>query len=217
MPGGVSMPVASTVVRLPDRTLLVYSPVAFDDRAVAAIEAEGEVAHIVVPSLLHHMFAGPAAARWPRATVHAPAGIAGKQPALRVDRSLARDVDGRWGEALDCERVDGVPRIDEHVLFHRASATLICADLVFNLTRPSNLRTRFALAVMGVGGRRLAQSRAWRAMRSDRAAARASVERILGWPIARVAPCHGEPCEVRPVDLAARMTRLCGRGAPASG
>ena len=127
MPGGVTMPVSSTVIRLPDRSLLVYSPVAFDDAAAAAIEAAGEVAHIVAPNRYHHLFAAAAAARWPRATVHAAPGVADKQPALAGARALGGPPggDAPWGDAIALELVGGVPKLDEVVLLHRPSGTLL--------------------------------------------------------------------------------------------
>lgn len=222
MPGGAVLPASSTVIRLPDRSLLIYSPIAFDDAAASAIGAAGEVAHIVAPSRLHHLFAAAAKARWPRAVVHAAPGVAEKQPALAIDRDLGRDL-GRdldeaggggggapWGDAVALELIGGAPKASEVVLFHRPSGTLVCADLLFHITRPANLRTRLLLAMMGTGGGRLAQSRAWRFLRNDRDAARASVARMLEWPIARIAPCHGEPVEIDAAGLAGHMTRLCG-------
>lgn len=221
MPGGMRLPASSTVIRLPDRSLLVYSPIAFDDAAAAAIDAAGEVAHLVVPSRLHHMFAVAARARWPRAIVHAAPGVAEKQPALAIDHDLgdlASAAGGAstsagaapWGDAIAAELIGGAPKASEVVLLHRPSGTLVCADLLFHVTRPENLGTRLVLAMMGAGGGRLAQSRAWRFLRQDRAAARASVARMMEWPIARVAPCHGEPAPLDAAGLAAHMTRLCG-------
>lgn len=212
MPGGFMLPASSTVIRLPDRSLLVYSPIAFDDAAAAAIDAVGEVAHLVAPSRLHHLYAVAAKARWPRATVHAAPGVAEKQPALAVDRELAdeRAADPAWGDAVALELVGGAPKVNEVVLFHRPSGTLACADLLFHVTRPANLRTRFVLALVGIGGRRLGQSLEWRRLRKDRVAARASAARILEWPIARVAPCHGDPIEIDAAGVAKHLTRLCG-------
>jgi hypothetical protein len=212
MPGGVTMPSSSTVMRLPDRSLIVYSPIAFDDAAAAAIEAAGEVAHIVAPSKLHHLFAAAAIARWPRAAVHAAPGVGDKQPALAGARVLggAPGEVAPWGDAVALELVGGAPKLNEVVLFHRASGTLACADLLFHVTRPANLRTRVVLALMGAGGGRLAQSRAWAFLRKDRAAARASAARILAWPIARIAPCHGDPVAIDAAGLATRMSRLHG-------
>lgn len=234
MPGGVMFPVASTVVQLPDRSLAIYSPIDFDDATAAALDALGEVAHLIAPSRLHHLFVAAAIHRWPRAEVHAAPGVRDKQPAVRVDHSLEpgpedkllRDGElgheggaGRseagpraraWQEVLEIERIAGVPSIDEHVAFHRPSGTLICCDLMFHITRPANVRTRLVLALMGVGGGRLAQSRAWRFARRDRAAARAAVERVLAWPIAQIAPCHGDPCPIDAAALAPRLARLTG-------
>jgi hypothetical protein len=203
VPGGGKLPTCSTVIRLADRSLLVYSPVDLDDAAAAAIEGEGEVAHLVVPSLLHHLFAGAAARRWPKAMVHAAPGVRQKQPGLRIDRELPGD---GW-PGIEAELVGGTPKLNEVVLFHRPSGTLVCADLFFHVTRPENVRTRIVLALGGTGGGRLAQSRAWSFLRKDRAAARASVDRILSWPIARVAVCHGSAMEM----VSAGVVELMGR------
>jgi hypothetical protein len=210
MSGGFVLPASSTVIRLPDRRLLVYSPIAFDDAAAAAIDAAGEVAHLVAPSRLHHMFAEAAKARWPKAAVHAAPGVAEKQPGLKIDHELGGAGDAPWGDAIALERIGGAPKANEVVLFHRPSGTLVCADLVFHVTRPANLCTRLILGMMGAGGGRLAQSRIWSFLRKDRDAARASVERIRQWPISRIAPCHGAAVEIDAAGLAREMTRLCG-------
>src|SRR5688572_14804381 len=76
LPGGVQMPIASTLLRLPDRTLVLYSPVPLDDTTATAIEALGEVAHIVAPSLWHHLYVTAAAERFPRAMIHGAPGLA---------------------------------------------------------------------------------------------------------------------------------------------
>lgn len=181
MVAGVMIPSRSTIVRLSSGALLVYSPIA----EMSEVDALGEVAHVVEPNRLHHLFVDAARARWPRATVH------------HRDLSLADD-------AIRSTHVDGVPKIDETVLFHEPSGTLVCADLVFNMTA-ENLRTRIAFALTGVGGNRVAQSREWKWACKDRAAARASVERILAWPIQRIAFCHGESVALDAAGLAALM------------
>ena len=206
--GGVMFPTSSIVIRLPDRSLLVYSPVPFDDAAAAAIDAVGDVAHIVAPNRWHHLFAVAAARRWPGAAVYAAPGVAAKQPDLRIDHKLGEGAP--WGDAIGVELVGGARKVNEVVLFHRASGTLVCADLVFHIARPANWRTRLALALDGAGGGRLAQGRSWRLLRTDRAAARASAHHILEWPIARVAPCHGTPIEIDAAAFAPHLTRLCG-------
>ena len=179
--GGVKVPSRSTVVRLHDGELLVYSPIA----EMPGVDELGRVAHIVEPNRLHHRFLAAARERWPAATVHA--------------REL-RLAD----PAIEAVHIDGVPKIDETVLFHRPSGTLVVADFVFNMTA-ENFVSRIGFALTGVGGTRVAQSREWRWARKDKAAARASVERVLAWPIQRVAFCHGEPVAIDAAGLAAVM------------
>jgi hypothetical protein len=212
MPGGARLPIRSTVVRLPDRSLVLYSPVKLADADAAAIDALGEVAHLVAPNRFHHLFLGAAAARWPRATVHGAPGLAAKRADLTFHRELGRDVEPAWQGALEVEAIAGVPRMSEVVIHHGPSGALICCDLVFHIGRPANFASRMAFGMMGVGGERLAQSRVWRLLRNDRAAARRSIERVLSWPIQGVVPTHGA-AYVAPdaaVVLAGCMTRICG-------
>jgi hypothetical protein len=208
--GGVRMPISSTVFRLPDRSLLLYSPGDIDDIQAKELAVLGEVSHIVAPSLLHHLYVGNAAARWPHAKLHAAPGLAAKRPDIEFHRELGRDPDPAWGDALDVEVVGGTPSLNEAVLFHRPSGTLSVADFVFNITRPANLATRFVLAMTGTGGRELRQSRMWRFAVRDRTAARGSIDRILAWPIRHVLPVHGEAVDIDAPHLASRLGRSYG-------
>ena len=207
LPGGARMPLGCTVARLRDRSLLIYAPIGFDAEAAAAIDTLGRVAHLVAPNLFHHLYLSDALARWPDARLHAPAGLAAKRPDLPPARGLDAP-DPAWGGALELIRIDGAPRLDEHVLLHRPSGTLLCADLCFHIGRPANLASRLVFGLMGVGGERLAQSRAWRLLARDRAAARVAVERVLAWPIRQIAPCHGEPVAVTAGELRLVLNRI---------
>jgi hypothetical protein len=178
---GVRVPSASTVVRLGSGELLVYSPIA----EMPGVDAVGRVAHVLEPNKLHHLFVGAARERWPGATFH-----------QREFRSTDPDI--------EAAHVDGVPKLDETVVFHRPSGTLVVADFVFNMTA-ENLMSRIGFALTGVGGNRVAQSREWKWACKDRAAAHASIERILAWPIRRVAFCHGLPVEIDSAGLAGLM------------
>lgn len=185
---GFHLPIRMTVIRLADGGLWLHSPVALDDAAAAAIEALGEVRHIVAPSLYHYLFAAAACARWPAATLHAPASLAGKRPDLAHARPLADDA--RWPE-LAIVAIDGAPKIDEHVFVHRPSGTLIVTDLLFNVHATPGPLSGLILRMVGAW-RRLAMSRTWRLMVRDRAAAAASAARLLQLEFRRLVPAHGE-------------------------
>jgi hypothetical protein len=184
---GFHLPIRMTVIRLADGGLWLHSPIAIDAATAAAIDELGPVRHIVAPSLLHHLFAGAAAERWPDATVHAPAGLAVKQPSLKISRPLAEDT--RW-PGLTIIAIAGAAKIDEHVFVHRASGTLIVTDLLFNVHEVPGLLSPLILRMVGAW-KRLAQSRIWRSSVKDRAAAAASVKRLLALEFSRLVPAHG--------------------------
>lgn len=214
LPGGARLPLASTLIRLPDRSLVLYSPGKLDDATAAAIEAEGEVRHIIAPSLFHHLYAGHAAARWPKAQLHGAPGLAAKRTDLTFHHELGAAIDA-WRDVIEIEVVGGAPRLNEAVLFHKPSGTLVCADFLFNVTRPANWQTRLVLGLTGSGGKELRQSRLWSLGIKDRSAMRSSVERILKWPIKFVSPVHGEHLAIDAATLAPKLSRSYGGKVPA--
>lgn len=197
MPLGAKMPVGSTVVRLADSALALYSPVAFDDAQTAAIDALGDVAHVISPNLFHHAYIAAALARWPRATYRASPGLATKRPDLPAPQPVA-DLPG-----VQVVHVAGMPKFDEYVLFHAASATLVCGDLVFNIPRPPELMSRVMFGMTGIGGGKPAQSRLWRMLTKDREANRASIDEVLALPFQRIVPAHGAALDLDAAGLAA--------------
>lgn len=193
LPGGVRFPLRMTVARLPGRQLWLHSPVRLDPATAATIDGLGEVAHLVAPNLFHHLHLPAAAARWPAARVWGPRGLDAKrrEPGLRIE-PLGEPPAAPWADAIDRVAIDGAPGLRETVFFHRATRSMLCTDLMFHVTAPANRRTRFALWLVGAGGGQLASSRVWRRLVRDRAAARASIGRVLAWDVDRLVPAHGE-------------------------
>jgi hypothetical protein len=187
LPGGVRLPGRMTVARLPGGRLLVYSPIPLTDALGTTIDVLGAVTWVVAPSRGHHKFVAPWLARYPAAALHGAEGLARKRPELPW-RTLDPAVP--FGEALDAQLLAGAPRLNEVVLFHRPSRSLLVADLLFNVTKPANRATHALLWLTGTRGR-LAMSRAWRLFTRDRPALKASLERVLAWDFVRILPGHG--------------------------
>ena len=195
-PLGVRLPVRGTVVRLAGGGLWVHSPTPLSPELGAAVDALGPVRHLVGPSRLHHLSLGPWAARYPAAQLWAAPGLAKK----RADLSFAGDICGAsdagappppWADEIQPLPLLGAPGLGEVAFVHRASQTLICTDLLFNVRQPATRLTALLLTMMGTRGR-FAMSRVWRRYTKDRAALKASVERLLACEFTRVVPAHGE-------------------------
>lgn len=190
---GFAIGTRMTVVRLPGGGLLLHSPVPIDDALRAEVARLGPVEHIVCPNRYHHVHAVAAQKRFPDANLSAAAGLEKKRPDLRIDRVLDETPAPGWGDAIDLVSIDGC-MLGETVLFHRPSRTLISADLVEYFEHHDEWLTRTYLKAAGVYGK-VAWNRLLYFMYRDRAAARASLDRILAWDFERVSIAHGEIIE----------------------
>jgi len=191
---GLEVGARMTVVRLPDGTLFVHSPIAARGDLVAEVQALGRVAHLVAPNRFHHLFVGD----WRRvcagAAVWVAPGLDAKRADLEIAGVLGDAPEAGWRDTLDQAALAGAPLVNEVVFFHRPSATLIASDLAFNVGAHSPAATRLAFRLMGAYGR-LTPTPLERLLVRDRAAFRASLARVLAWPFERVVVAHGEVSE----------------------
>lgn len=178
-----------TVVRFPSGGLLLHSPISIDSGLQEQLAGLGQVKHIVVPNLFHHLFALKAQELYPDAVLSAPKSIEKKQPELRIDRELSIATAVDWEGVLEQVTIDGSILL-ETVLFHRPSHTLITADLVENFETHDDWWTRQYLKLGGVYGK-AGCHRLLRLAYRDRKAARKSLDRILAFDFERVIVAHG--------------------------
>ena len=187
---GVQFRTRSTLVRLDDGSLWMHSPIPIDDARASQIDALGELRHIVAPNGWHDGFSAAAKERYPSATLWASPALRHSKKKISVDAWLGETEPG-WAEELRPLLIEGAPKADELVFFHSASSTLIVTDLLFQIRYPVNTLTKLVLWMAGAGGGKLAQSRLWRSVTKDRAAARRSIEQMLEWEFERVVLAHG--------------------------
>jgi hypothetical protein len=189
---GLRLVSTMTVLRLGDGSLLLHAPVALTPARRAAVEALGPVAHLYAPNTYHHLRIGEWAAAFPSARLHAPARLAKKRPDLRIDRAHGTAAEPAFAGVINELHVDGF-RLEESVLLHLPSRTLVVADLVHNVGRPTARWTVLYTRAMGFYDR-VALSRVlrWTAF-SDRGAARRSLDRVLALPCDRIVVGHGAP------------------------
>jgi hypothetical protein len=190
---GFAIGTRMTVVRLPGGGLLLHSPVPIDDALRAELDRLGPVEHIVAPNRYHHLYAGQVKALYPSATLSAARGLEKKRPDLAIDRVFDETPAPGWGDTFDLVTIDGC-MLGETVLLHRPSKTLVSADLVEYFEHHEEWWTRQYLKAAGVYGE-VAWNRLLKFMYRDRAAARASLDRIFGWDFDRVTIAHGDIIE----------------------
>lgn len=183
---GVTIPLRSMLVA-GDQQQILISPVATPEEAAFA----GTMPTVLVsPSLLHHRCLDAALSRYRPVALWGPPGLAEKKPELMPVHVFGLD-SWPYDALLEYVVVEGAPRRNEVVFFHRESRTIYTADLFFNIREPEGFLAPLAFRAMGIH-RRFAAARMWRRWVTDRAAFAASIDEILAWDFDRIVVAHGE-------------------------
>ena len=180
-----------TVLRLPDGSLLLHSPVQLDAALEQALRALGPVKWLIGPNKVHHLFLGDYVKTFPAAALCGAPGLAEKRRDLAFQHVLGDPPPPGWPESVKLQFVEGAPQMNEVALLHAPSHTLVLTDLVFNVPRDGPNRARLFHRLVGATGR-FGPHRLIRLFIRDRAALRRSLDRILAWDFERVVMSHGE-------------------------
>ena len=181
-------------VRLPSGSLWIHSPIPMTPGLRQELDSLGEVGHVMAPNLWHDECLREFQAEYPRALFHAAPGLAARKRDVRFGAELSDAPPPGWDGVIEQHLVRGMPAMNEVVFFHRPSRSLILADLAFNFG-PEGPRW-FAWLMQAYGSwERFGPTRLEKIMMRDRAAVRASIDRILAWDFQRVIVGHGHNVE----------------------
>lgn len=184
-----------TVVRLPERRLLIHSAIAMRDEDLRELESLGTVSWVVVPNSFHGSEAGEYLNRFPQARLFTPAALRAKiAPKASVSGSIEEDLSRELPHELRVIPLRGA-RMHEAALVHRPSRTLVLTDAVFHLRSEYSGVLRAFLKLNGIFDR-FGPSRIFRYLLvSDRRALRESLDRLLEEDFDRVVMSHGDVLE----------------------
>ena len=188
---GIPFGTRMTVLRLGEGGLWLHSPIAIDAELRKRLDDLGPVRHLVSPNKLHHLHLTSAREAFPEAKLWAPPGLAGKRRDLAFDGTLGDAAEPAWAADLEQVVVRGSRWMEEVVFFHAPSRTLLVADLCEHFGPHSPPLTRL-IARIGRMYDRPRMPPDWQASFRDRAATRASFERLLAWDFDRVILAHGK-------------------------
>jgi hypothetical protein len=202
--GGVRLRARTTVVRLDDGGLLLHTPA---DAFAEQLRALGPVRWLVVPNCFHHLGTPAAAARFPEARVVGPASALQRNNALKLHVDI-RDL-GTQVPELEALPLHGVPFLDETVLYHRPTQTLLGADLVVCAGADDHWSWRWAARITGCY-QRVRVSPDVRKKIPDKAAAARSIRAMLERPARRLIVGHAAVIEDDWRDRLTQAWRLEG-------
>ena len=188
---GLPVGARMTVIRLSGGRLLLHSPLPLDAALRVELDALGRVACAVAPNRLHHLYAGDVVRTYPEARLWVAPGLPEKRPDLVHAGVLGDEAPVEWRGELEQAFFRGRPYENEVAFFHPATRTLILCDLAFNFGPRDAWPTRVLMSLLRSYGK-LGPSKLDPLLIRDRAAARASLDRILAWDFDRVIVAHGD-------------------------
>ena len=197
-----------TVIR-GSRGIVLHSPVEHGEALHEALARLGPVQAVLAPSLFHDLYFPRWIERYPEAVFLAAPGFRAAHP--RLADAFGGEITAATLEGLDAGLdtvwVEGMPRVNECVVLHRPSRTLIVADLLFNFPEARGAWRRMFLSLnQSYGGPSC--SRLFRLMVRDRGRFRGSVQRILELDFDRVVMGHGTVIERGGRD---QLRNVCSR------
>lgn len=205
---GVRLRARTSVIRLDDGRLLVHSPTPPSEEWRREVAKLGEVRWLVVPNCFHHLGTPAAASAYPDAKVVAPRS-ASKNRELRIDVEIGDRAFADAVPEMAIVPLEGVPFLDETLLYHRPTQTLFGADVVLRGDENDHWTWRWSARIVGCY-RRVRVPPDVKKKIADKEAAARSLAAIKAFPIHRLVIAHGEVIEDAPVEQLLEAWRLVG-------
>jgi hypothetical protein len=181
-----------TLLRLADGRVVIHSSAPFTAEDVAAMRRFGVPSWLVEATLMHDTFARPVSTVFPDLPYLAPDGFA-KLSGIPTRPLYPPPSD--WAGEIEVLKVEGLRKTDEHAFFHRASQTLVLADLLFHFPADSRGWPRFFAQHIMRLPRLSGISAFFRLMIRDREAFSLSMKKMLEWDFEQIVVGHGEPIQ----------------------
>jgi Domain of unknown function (DUF4336) len=177
-----------TLIETP-RGLVIYSPVDLSEVHLKQIAEIGQVAAIVAPNLFHHMFLRSCTQHFPQAQVFVPKGLQDKIGAISGALELSDNV--RLAPPQDIDRHNFSDHsLHETILFHRATGTLVTADLIYNYQPEQHIGEKLFFRSVCCYGHPSVPFYHRFAVRDKMAVSRL-IEAVMTWPVKRIIMSHG--------------------------
>lgn len=188
---GIRQRARTTVVRLDDGNLLLHSPAPPTDDLVEQLESLGAVRWLVVPNCFHHLGTPVAATRFPEAQVVGPESALKRNKALKLHLGIQDAKFVQQVPEFEAFPLQGVPFLDETVLYHRPTQTLLGADIALCASAHDHWTCRFAARLTGFYERvRVPPDVRW--SKPDKVAAADSLQAMLDRPAKRLIVGHAD-------------------------
>lgn len=187
---GLRMDHRMTVLQLADGSLLVHSPIEFSQELRESLLNLGKPKWFVAPSRFHDLHWAEWFRAFPGGRFVAVAGMQQDHPDMPWTDVLVEG-SALWDGELVPISLGGMPRVNEVVLWHPTSRSLLVADLIFNID--ADAQNAFGKLFLRANGiyKKAGISRMFRAYIKDRSAFAESLRALQSHSFERMIIGHG--------------------------
>ncbi|GHF23912.1 hypothetical protein GCM10017044_18100 [Kordiimonas sediminis] len=173
--------------------VLIYSPVALSQQDLDAIADIGPVRAIIAPNTMHYLYFRQALQAFPDATAWIADGVVLKIGSVEGAKTLKDATPIASNEYLEQVTFEGHD-IQETVLYHKASKTLITCDLLYNIQSEQSFSERmFFRLIRAYGAPKVAFYH--KSYVKDKEAMQHAIDTVCAWDIRRIVMSHGRIIE----------------------
>lgn len=177
-----------TVIRLSSGKVVVHSMAPFTADDVEEIRALGPTGWLVEAMLLHDTYAKEGRAAFPGVSFLGPPGF---ESVVGFPVAPLNPGPAEWADELQVFPLEGAPKLEEQLMLHVPSRTLIVADLVFNFDPNEKGWDRFFHRYLAGFKRYPGMSRIFRLFVKDKERFLQSLKPVIAADFDRLVVGHG--------------------------
>lgn len=183
-----------TVIRIESsQEVMVISPNRLTSQIEAELKSLGNIRYFIAPNLHHNLFFDEYKKAFPAAVFYASPRLFETSVKFKFDLPLKAS-DMPWSDDVDGIGIEGAPKVDEFVFYHKPSQSVVLTDIAMHFPHARNGWEKFWYKLIGAY-QRLHITLFLRTMVKDKSLFMASVDKILQLPIKRIVVSHGEILE----------------------
>lgn len=190
---GLPFSTRMTIVRLSSGKLWVHSPIQLSESIKQQVDELGEVAYLIAPNHLHHLFLPEWLSAYPNAQLFGTDEVIKKRKDIGFDTILNQSQNWPWSEDIEQELFSGSPLMEECVFYHKESKVLVVTDLIENFSgQDFNYWQKLVAKGVGILAPNGKMPLDWRlSFVFSKTDARQHLERLLEWDTKILVMAHG--------------------------
>ncbi|HFE37410.1 MAG TPA: DUF4336 domain-containing protein [Gammaproteobacteria bacterium] len=181
-----------TIIRYKEDDLLLHSPIPICENLIDQLRTLGQVKLLMAPNLMHNLFIADWKQRYPNSTLIAPKRIKKVNVDINLEEiTREKNAIKKLPDSIHIHFIAGMKGLDEYILIHKPSKTLILTDIAFNIQRTNTPWSNIFFRLYGALGK-FGPTHLIKAVIRDKKMFSLSIQSVLNHEFDKIIVSHGE-------------------------